>query len=280
MKKLSFAFLALALAACSPQVYPLYLDVRQPSSSGLDLSRKTMSLVYMDGSNDVDSLFDRHTASALARCLEEDYFGGEPVIGLYHIPSADTVSLEKMHALVMDTEGDVIFVLASHLDMPADTTAGMVVPLSTRLSVYDSMGEDKVHSYSGNTVLQMDGMKSLGGRAEDMAGRIAKRFLSNWKTESFSFYYYDGLENDWYDALNLARQGKLSKAMDVWMPLVKQGSALKRACAAYNMAMAFYLLEDYHMSTYWLDYADKLENLELSPGLRKRLAAHLEKTQN
>lgn len=273
MKKLSFAILALALVACSPQVYPLYLDVRQPSSSGLDLARKTMSLVYMDGSNDVDSLFDRHTASALARSLEEDYFGGEPVIGLYHIPSADTVSLEKMHSLVMDTEGDVIFVLASHLEMPLDTTAAMAVPLSTKLSVYDSMGEDKVNGYSGETVIQLDGMKSLGGKAEEMAGRIVKRFLSNWKTESFSFYYFDGWEDEWYDALNLAQQGKLSKAMDVWMPLVKKGNIVKRACAAYNMAMAFYLLEDYHMSTYWLDYADKLENLELSPGLRKRLAA-------
>ena len=147
MRKLSVIVSALLLAACSPQVYPLYLDVRQPSSSGLDLARKSMSLVYMDGTNEVDSLFDRHAASALARSLEEDYFGGEPVIGLYHIPSADSVSLEKMHSLVMDTEGDVIFVLASHLDVPADTTLLSVVPLNTSLSIYDSMGEDKVQSF-------------------------------------------------------------------------------------------------------------------------------------
>ena len=36
---------ALLLAACSPQVYPLYLEVRQPSSSGLNLNRKSMSIV-------------------------------------------------------------------------------------------------------------------------------------------------------------------------------------------------------------------------------------------
>lgn len=272
MRKLSVIVTALLLAACSPQVYPLYLDVRQPSSSGLDLSRKSMSLVYMDGSNNVDSLFDRHTASAIARALEEDYYGGEPVIGLYHIPSADSVSLEKMHSLVMETEGDVIFVLASHLDMPADTTNLSVVPLSTRLSVYDSMGEDKVQLYKGATALSMTGMKELPEKAEEMAGRISKRFLSEWKTESFRFYYFDNLSDDWTDALSLAGQGKMGKAMDIWMEQVKKGSVIKKACAAYNMAMGFYLLEDYHMSAYWLDYADKLENLTLSDGLRKRLA--------
>ena len=45
------------------------------------------------------------------------------------------------------------------------------------------------------------------------------------------------------------------------------------------MAMAFYLLEDYEMSLLWLDYADKLENVPLSGGLRSRLAPHLEKIQ-
>ncbi|MBR4774588.1 MAG: hypothetical protein IK008_00635 [Bacteroidales bacterium] len=272
MRKLSVIVSALLLlAACSPQVYPLYLDVRKPSASGLDLSRKSMSLVYMDGYNKVDSLFDRHTASALARSLEEDYFGGEPVIGLFHIPSADSVSLEKMHTLVMETEGDVIFVLSSHLNMPADTTGAMIVPLKTHLSVYDSMGEDKVFGYDGNTLLEMEGMKSLGGQADEIGGRIAKRFLSDWKTESFSFYYFDGFSDDWTDALSLAGQGKMGKAMDIWMEQVKKGSIIKKACAAYNMAMGFYLLEDTHMSAYWLEYADKLEELSLSAGLHQRL---------
>ena len=41
------------------------------------------------------------------------------------------------------------------------------------------------------------------------------------------------------------------------------------------MAQAFYLLEDYQLSARWLDQAEKLENLSLAPGLRKRLAKHL-----
>jgi len=63
------------------------------------------------------------------------------------------------------------------------------------------------------------------------------------------------------------------------MPFTKGKNVTKRACASYNMAMAFYLLEDYEMSSRWLDLADRLEKLSLSDGLHKRLANHLEKTQ-
>ncbi len=58
---------------------------------------------------------------------------------------------------------------------------------------------------------------------------------------------------------------------------MKEGSAIKRAAASYNIAMAFYLLEDYEMAAKWLDMADSLENLSLSQGLRKRIKSRLEK---
>ena len=61
------------------------------------------------------------------------------------------------------------------------------------------------------------------------------------------------------------------------MELVKGGSAIKKAAASYDIAMAFYLLEDYEMAAKWLDMADSLENLSLSKGLRKRINERLEK---
>lgn len=267
---------ALALAACSPQVYPLYLEVRQPSSSGLDLSRKTMGIVYMDSANPADSTFDRSAASALARALEEDYFSGAEEVGLYHTAASDSVSLEKMHTLVMDTEKDVVFLLSSHLGTARSDGS---LPVTTRLSVYDSMGEDKVHRYSGSAILPAPGGADAPSQPEVVGERISARFLSKWKTEPFSLYYFDQILSDWEAPIVHVVEGKLAKAIDAWAPLVKKGNSLQRACAAYNMAMAFYLLEDYEMSLLWLDYADKLENVPLSGGLRSRLAPHLEKIQ-
>lgn len=267
---------ACMLAACSPQVYPLYLEVRQPSSSGLDLSRKSMAIVYMDGDNQVDSTFDRSAASAMARSLEEDYFGGQEQVGLYHTPSADTVSLETMHSLVMDTGKDVIFLLSSRLGAVREDGA---LPVTSRLCVYDSMGEDKVTRYSGSALIPASVGKDAPAQPEVVGERISARFLSKWKTETFSFYYFDSFSSEWETPLEYVEQGKFAKAVDGWSRLVKTGSRLERACAAYNLAMAFYLMEDYEMSRLWLEHADKLESVSLSPGLHVRLDSHLEKIQ-
>lgn len=297
---------ALAAVACSPQVYPLYLDVRQPSASGLKLSGKEISIVYMDGFTQVDSLFDRQAVSAMARQFEDDYFDGREQVGIFRIPSADTVSLDLMHSLVMETGGDVVFLLSSQLGEAAPETNQAVagatspdsayvcpvsVPVKTRLFVYDSMGEDKVHRYTGSAVLRplvfnngiltQDGLKSLALRnmhkeAENVGQRVSSRFLSTWMTESFSFYYYDSPQSElWIDALLKVLDGKFAAAVDAWAPLTRKGNAQSRACACYNMAQAFYLMEDYALAGRWLDAAEKLEAVSLASGLRKRLAAHL-----
>lgn len=310
MKRSSIVVAALLVAACSPEIYPLHLEVRQPSASGMDLNRKSMSIVYMDGSNNLDSLFDRSTASAMARYLEEDYFDGEEVVSLYHIPSVDTVTVEQMRSLVMDTERDVVFLLSTHLGefAPEDNqpvsgapvsdsafVCPVAVPVSTQLKIYDSLGQDRVVNFSGHAVLHpmvynsgvitQDGLKTLAGKqldapAQEVARRISDRFVSGWKNEKFSFYYFDDFRVDeWVEALQNVSDGKFAKAVDVWTPLVKKGFNIKRACAAYNIAMAFYLMEDYELSERWLSLAEKMEDLSLAPGLRNRLSAHLEKTQ-
>lgn len=298
---------ALLLAACSPQTYSLYLDVRQPSSSGVDLSRKTIAIAYMDGLNGVDSLFDRSAASAIARNLEADYFGGEELVGLYRVPSTDTVSVELMRSLVMETGGDVVFLLSSQLgevnlesnqpvSQPSSPDSAYLctasVPVKTKLSVYDSMGNDEVRHFKGSTVVRPQvynngiatemGLKALSLRgvspeAENVGQRVSTHFLSNWKRETFTLYYFD--DNDaWIQALAHAETGEFSKAIDIWGKLLKNSKrAKKQACACYNMAMAFYLLEDIALANDWLDQCDKLENVSLSQGLRKRIQMHLEK---
>lgn len=270
MKKLLIAALVIAAAACSPHVYPLQLDIRQPSSSGIDLTRKSMSIVYMDGTNQIDSLFDRSVASAMARGLEADYFDGEEAVTINRIPSADSVGLDLMHTLVMETEGDVVFLLNSSVGED----------VRTKLFIYDSMGEDKVLQFKGNArIMDLDG-DTFEDKAADVGTRIFRRFHSRWNKESFNFYYFDDFSSEaWFDPLQDASDGLLTKAIDGWALILKSGSAQKRACACYNIAQAFYLLEDYELSSKWLVEADRLENLSLSDGLHKRLEAHLEKLQ-
>ncbi len=271
MKKILIIASVALLAACSPQIYPLTMMVRQPSKSGIDLARKDITISYMDSP---DSSFNLAVASAMARSLEEDYFGGQEVIGIYRIPQ-DSVSLDLMHSLVMETGGDVVFLLSGNLGEPVAATGGKVVQLNTILDVYDSMGKDKVKHFKGSAKLT-----SPSDQATDIGERISSRFLSEWVHETFSFYYYDDFSfSSWVEGLQNVADAKFSKAVDSWAPLARDGSNTKKACACYNIAMAFYLMEDYSLSSRWLDLADKMEELTLSPGLRKRINSHLEKLE-
>lgn len=304
---LALAVLLLA-AACSPQIYTLHLDVRQPSPSGLNLAGKSIAVVYMDSTSPADSLLDHTLASALGGELGRDYFGNPDVVSLFHTPQTDSVTVSLMRSLVMDTGEDVVFLLDSHMADPVTESnreypgahgvdsafvCSFQIPLSTALYLYDSMGDDQMRRFGGSSVLRTavfnngvvpeENLKDMAltqaaGEAEPMGLRIASRFVSDWKTEGFSFYYFDDYNADgWVDGIEKAAAGQFAAAVDAWTPFLKGNSAIQKACAAYNIGMAFYMMGDMDMATRWLDCAEKWENVTLASGLRKRIAKRLEK---
>ena len=295
---------ALSLAGCSPQTFTMSVDMRYPSKSGIDLTRKTVSIVYMDNGT-ADSTFNNGVASSLARSLEADYFGGREAIGVYKVPE-DSVSLDLMHSLVMDSGDDVVFLIGppsfgevtvsdnTAVMNPSGVDSAFVataqIPYNTRLFVYDSMDkEDRLQLFRGGSVLRtriynngVTAKEFLCGRAleevrepgAELVGRqISNRFVPTWKTEGYSLYYFDGFDEDWIDAVNYAYEHHWTKAADLWMKKVKDGSPTRRACACYNLALAFYMMGDQDIAAKWLDRADGYEALSLSPGLRKRIEA-------
>ena len=300
---LTLGLAALALAACSPQTLTMNVDMRHPSKSGIDLGRKSMSVVYMDNGT-ADSTFSNAVASSLARSLEEDYFGGREAIGVYKIP-VDSVSLDLMHRLVIDSGDDVVFLLGppafgevaltenTAVKDPVSVDSAYVaqaqIPYNAKLFVYDSMDkEDRLHVFRGGSILRSQVFSSgvtapeyLKERAlvtkdlsADLVGKqISNRFVPTWKTESYSLYYYDGMDGDWERAAIQAYDMNWKRAADIWMKKVNEGSTSKRACACYNTALAFYMMGDLNLATTWLDRADQWGTPTLSPGLRKRIEA-------
>ena len=300
---LTLGLAALALAACSPQTLTLSVDMRHPSKSGVDLAKKTMSIVYMDDDK-ADTTFSNGVASSLARSLEEDYFGGREAIGVYKIP-VDSVSLDLMHNLVMDTGDDVVFLLGpptfgevalgqnAAVSNPVSVDSAFVaqaqIPYNAKLFVYDSMDkEDRLQVFRGSSILRTQvfssgvtapeflkekALDSKEEAAELVGKQISNRFVPTWKTENYSLYYFEGWDDDWGKAAYLAMEMNWKQAADIWMKKVGDGSSTKRACACYNTALAFYMMGDLNLATKWLDRADQLGTLSLSPGLRKRIEA-------
>lgn len=309
MKRLTFLLgTALLLAACSPQTFTMNIEMRNPSRSGLDLANKSMAVVYEQVPAKGDSVFLRSIASGFARKMEDDYFGGKEVIHFFQVPkdTASTVRKSYMQDLVMDTGDDVVFLfsqpeygaIGTGENKPVTFKTGkdsayvcpVVIPFKMKVYAYDALNKsDKLLYFSGSTSVRPqvfnDGLQTYdnlvdkawteaGPLAEQIGSQATGNFVSTWKPERFTFYYFDSFETEWDSAAQAAFEYRWADAIGKWTSLVKKypAGSRKRACAEYNLASAFFILGNYSLSTRWLDQADADCELSLSPGLRKRIS--------
>ena len=98
---------------------------------------------------------------------------------------------------------------------------------------------------------------------------ISASFKSQWKYEQYSVVYFDSPR--WFTAMEYADRYYWKDAMNIWMELLDTNDMLKRSCAAYNLALASYMLGDYELASMWLDRSDIDNKLPLSDALRKRI---------
>ena len=82
---LSAAALLSLAASCGPSRYTVPVEMRHPSKSGIDLSGKTVSMVYLDNGNARNSAVGEAFAGGFADALEEAYGTGEGSVGVYKI---------------------------------------------------------------------------------------------------------------------------------------------------------------------------------------------------
>ena len=277
---LTLASVAVALAACSPQAYVMRLEMRTPSSSGLDLDNKSMAVVYLDNGTYRDSLFNNCFADGLAQGLEKEYFEGKRSIDIYSAYQAegeDYSSKDSLQSLVMRLNKDVIFLV----DQPefADGT-GEKVDCKTEVYVYDSMNaKDEVKRASvARKVTASDAEGSMLGSDAQMLGLgTAKPFLGSWTPESHSVIYFDGFNEQWERALYLASEMRWEEAREIWMELSQHRDILQASCAQYDTALACYMMRQYDLALEWLDLSDKTQVVSLSQGLRKRILEKMSK---
>lgn len=282
--------------------------MRNASRSGLELGRKTFSLVYVDDGVKADSTFAASLSEGFAQKLESEYFSGERVIGIYRLDGAkgaDYAVKDTLLNLLMDTGTDVVFLLEapelgtpvpgapakvmSGNDLPEDSTyiAEVTVPFTIRIDVYDSMNPaDTVFSFTGrntvrpvaytdgldtDAVLAEKGLAAIGEPARDVGRRVGDSFVSTWVNESHTFIYFDS--SKWLEAAYASSDYRWKDAIDIWMGLLDTGSLQKRSCAEYNIALACYIMGQYDLASQWLDRSDKDYPISLSRSLRKNIAS-------
>lgn len=309
MKKIILLLVAtVLLSACGPSRHAVHVEMRHPSKSGLDLSGKIVSVVYLSNDNPLSDNMLEGMSDGFAYSLEQDYATGEGSVAIYRLPQIDGAvypTKDSLVNLLMETGSDVVFLFdtlkTGTLDIGVTTRVAVPesvdssylttgsLPFEVRVYCYDSMDKrDKVHSFSGNSTASAHAYSD--GRENDAAirakaiaslpevgfeaGRILSgSFVSQWKHEQYSVVYFDGQK--WYDALDYANQYYWKEAMDIWIGLIDTNDMLKRSCAAYNIALSCYMLGDYDLALKWLDRSDKDNKIPVSDALRKRVEARI-----
>lgn len=267
------AFAAMSFAACSPSAYVLSLESRAPSESGLTLSDKSMSVVYLESPDGSDSLFNNRIADALAYALETEYFEGAEAVKVYNLQKeadGDYSSKDTLSQYIMLLDTDVVMFLDTPAYTPHNGTLSSF-PISSKLYVYDSMNKEE-------EVVKLNGHVSVSSltdatKAANIGTSLASPLKSKWKKEDVTVLYFD--EHKWIDALEQAYDMKWDKAMEKWMELARSGNAIKASSAMYNVALGCFILDQYELALEWLERSDKTYPISLNQSLRTKIKARM-----
>lgn len=299
------ALVALAVA-CGPSRHTVHVEMRHPSKVGIDFVGKNIAVVHLENGNELADLLSEGMADGLAYSLEQDYGTGDGSVGIYRMPvskGGDYASKDTLFNLIMDTGSDVVFLIdtlavgsmsmggltsvASPTSVDSSYISTGQLPFTMKMYCFDAMNKDeKVYNFAGSSVAipyaYSDGIQNnetIRSRAVASltelgfeAGRnLSSNFKAQWRHEQYPVVYFDSQE--WFKAMEYADILQWKPAMDIWFGLLDTNDLLKRSCAAFNLALATYMLGDYDLALQWLDRSDADNKLPMSDSLRKRIVA-------
>ncbi len=309
MKKILILVLLVCAVSCGPSKHAIHIEMRYPSKAGVELLGKNVSVVYLENDNETATDFSESMADGFAYTLEQEYGMGSGSAGIYRMrrdPDGNYASKDSLFNILMDTGADVVFLFdtvkfgnmtvggpsrVAYASSPdsAYISAG-AVPFTLKLYCFDAMNEKgNVQLFGGttmanpsvysngkddSTITTRKAWKALGAEGWEAGLEVAESFKSQWKHEQYSIVYFEGKK--WYDALALAENYVWKDAMDIWIGLLDTNDLMKRSCASYNIAVACYMLGDYHLASAWLDQSDKDNKLPISDAMRKRINARIQ----
>ncbi len=310
MKKILVPVLLAGILAvsCGPSKHAIHVEMRHPSKAGVELAGKNVSVVYLENDNAIATGFNESMADGFAYTLEQEYGMTNGNIGIYRMrqsEGANYASKDSLFNILMDTGADVVFLFdtlkfgnmtvggPSKVAYSASPDSSYInscaIPFSLKLYCFDAMNrEEKVQSFGGttfarpsvysngkddSTVATAKAYKALPAEGWHAGLEVAESFKSQWKHEQYSIVYYEN--QTWYEALEKAEQYDWKGAMDIWIELLDTNDLMKRACAAYDISVACYMLGDYDLATAWLDRSDADNKLPISDALRKRINARI-----
>lgn len=266
----SFAvpFFALGLIACSPQVYEMSMEMRYPSSSGLDLTGKSVAMIYPYGLTQEEMQLTSSVAGALADQLDAAYPESDST-SLYTIQYTDDFAKmatpDSLVNLVLKTDADVVF-LFGHPSEFSDgyRQGGFRLPLYC----YDSMGGEK--SGVKTFTITADAGSDAAASGKNIGNRISSSFVPTWREEEFGIWYTDN--SAWNNALLQALDFKWDAAVKTWMSILETTDDINiRALLEYNIGLGCFMMGNRDLALQWLQQSSSEKNSDMTTALINRI---------
>ncbi|MEG0517717.1 MAG: DUF6340 family protein [Bacteroidales bacterium] len=311
MNKLShkigvFITLAAFFTGCAPQALYFNVDVKNQEGRDLKIDDGTVAVFPLTGSNVADSLRIGNAALGLAEKLEQDRNLKTGTISVFSIPQAEfsgfndtkTEAVKNydktyLQDLMLKTDGDIqIFIhnlqfgqyTVSNTD-PVTYGANVIVPYSVQLQAYNVLKDSLLYtkSHSDTIYLQILNLdrkgnsqlsKVVASNLPDISRKIGEGLASyltiQWITQERMLITYVG-ETSWDKAYELAQNFKWNEAIDVWIPLTASQNPKRSSCAAYNIAVACEMTEQFPLAMEWVQYSLKKFKFKEAEELRIHL---------
>lgn len=259
---------AALFAACSPQVYEMSMEMRHPSSSGLDLTGKSVAMVYPYGLTQEEMQLTGSVAGALADKLDAAYPESDST-RLYTIQYTDDfagmATADSLVSLVLKTDADVVFLFGHPSEFADGYRQGSI---RLPLYCYDALGGENSGVKSFTITADAGADAALSGK--NIGNRISSSFVPTWKEEEFGLWYTE--DSAWSNALQQALDFKWDAAVKNWMSILDTAKdPCFRACLEYNIGLGCFMLGNRELALQWLTQSAAEQSSDMTTALIARV---------
>ena len=281
----------LLFTSCAPQAKYFYVDIQANSSSYIPINADEYGIFPVTGSRSIDSLCVVNVALGMAQKIEKDNKLTSGTINIFAVPSSEFSGFtnneesqqqqyNKSYAtdlmLKTDQHKQIYLSDLKFSNVTESTTTygynstelkNLLVPYSVKMSIYNSLTDSMLcnKTIQDSILLQvvctktdLNNLNTVAYRyLPDLSNKIGEVLASSltpqWETQEKLLITYSG-ERVWEKAYQLAYDFKWKEAINIWMQLASSQNPKKASCAAYNIAVACQISEDYKLAKQWAEF--------------------------
>ncbi len=268
---------AVFLCGCAPQARFFNVDVKSNKGKNLNINDRKAAVFPIVTSNAPDSIRISNVALGVAEKMERDRQMSQGEIPVFSIPKSE-FGYDKtyLQELMLKSGGDIqIFVndlkfyrynVTRQATGYFNEYAGMnvILPYSVEMNVYNALQDtimlsvkqkDTIYLQISNGINEAKIGDAISSYMPEISKKIgaslASGLTTQWITQERMLITYEG-ENSWEKPYELAQDFKWQEAIDLWLPLTYSQNRRRAAFAAYNIAVACEMTEQFPLAMEWV----------------------------